>query len=78
MTLTKEEAAKLRDEARERERTAVKLQEDWFDSPEFKQARGEWLISALSNIPFEDTQFYTNARYLYRKRVNGGGDGNDG
>lgn len=57
------------------------LHQKWIDSPEFKEARARFLNSPMGhNISanFEQSREYANGRYLFRKRINSGGDGNDG
>ena len=57
-----------------------KAQIAWQTSPEYRQAYERWVVEERAPWyhPFEASVFYRNARYLYRKRINNGGDGNDG
>lgn len=50
-------------------------QEKWYDSEEFRTARGNWVKSndcrpvEEGGVPFEQSKYYADARFLYKKRV---------
>ena len=57
------------------------LHQQWIESPEFKEARAAFLNAPMghnTSANFEQSKQYAQGRYLFRKRINQGGDGNDG
>ena len=66
-----DEEARKRRIAEERERLLIKKQEDWFDSPEYREAKAAYLRSANVDKEFDKTDYYRCARLKYRNRING-------
>ncbi len=79
MSFDKLEAARLeQEEAALDPQMRNHLNQKWQDSREFADARAAWLRGPNARGSFDTSPEFANGRYLFRKRINAGGDGNDG
>lgn len=51
------------------------MKSDWEKSTEYQVALQLWYNKPSPKKRFEHSREFANARCLYRKRINGGGDG---